>query len=692
MKAQFLARLICVALCLSLAVAVIPPLASPAVAATTWYVDGALGTNDGSHGSGPGSAAFKTIQYAINDVRVVGGDTIIAAAGIYSTSSNGETFPITISKSLTLQGAQSGVDARGRVGAESQLSSPADGAVSVTSAVANITIDGFTITGGRGMVSIQATDVTFVNNILSVVSTASGGAANLLQIGGVWQNVTIRYNDISPTPRASWPGGTNGIRFLSSTAAGSVVIDNNYLHNASSAGLGLQCNNPSASISVTNNEISANGTDGGFVVNPVIGTLNIRYNKIHDNTGRGVNIAGGITGTPDINIDHNDIYNNVAGGVYNANTFAVDAACNWWGCTAGPGAPGCETVQGTVAYDPWYTSPSAEASYKSVNTATGTGTAIFTSSSGHVRYLNAVSDNWVSQEGKPAVVFPHGLFDFTLCCFTPGETVTITIELPSAVPIGTRYWKHGPTAANPTPHWYQIPMGDDNGDNVVTLTLVDGGLGDDDMAVNGVIVDQGGPSQPRPISLRLTGWGWCLAYKDVANVTLDLDGSMIPRDTATTVSDLYLTGVLSFNLSNRTDTFNLELRGTKIRSLFFLRQVSGGVQPLIAEFEGSWISDNASLNDYVACEGRLAIPAPNHVAKPYVFVLRTRDVDVPSREMGNYASNIEFMIQRATLCFDIVADRLADGGAAIKDLIGSVLTRAAVIVREVRKLGTPYLT
>jgi len=195
-----------------------------------------------------------------------------------------------------------------------------------------------------------------------------------------------------------------------------------------------------------------------------------------------------------------------------------------------------------------------------------------------------------------------------------------------------------------------------------------------------------------PVSLHLSGWGWCLAYKDVGNVTLNLEGNMIPRDNATEIADLWLTGTLSFDLPNRTDTFDLDLRGTKVRSLFFLKEVTGGVQPVIAEFEGSWVSDNASLNHYVACEGRLAIPAPNHVAKPYVFVLRTRDVKVPSREMGNYVSNVDFIIQRTTLCFDIVADRLADGGAQIKDLIGSVLTRAAVIVREARRMGTPYLT
>lgn len=39
-------------------------------------------------------------------------------------------------------------------------------------------------------------------------------------------------------------------------------------------------------------------------------------------------------------------------------------------------------------------------------------------------------------------------------------------------------------------------MSDDDGDNVVLIGLVDGGVGDDDGIANGVIVDQGGPGYP----------------------------------------------------------------------------------------------------------------------------------------------------------------------------------------------------
>jgi len=189
-----------------------------------------------------------------------------------------------------------------------------------------------------------------------------------------------------------------------------------------------------------------------------------------------------------------------------------------------------------------------------------------------------------------------------------------------------------------------------------------------------------------PVSLVLSGWGWCLAYRDVANVAIDLDGTMIPRVDAPDIADLYLTGTLTFNLSSRTDTFDLELRGTKVRSLFFLRQVSGGAEPFMAEFEGTWLS----TDNYVACEGRLAIPAPNHVAKPYIFVLRTTDTSVSTAEPGGWVGDWDFIVQKSTLAFDEIADRITQSGEEVKQLLGDVLTQVAVIFREVRKLGTPY--
>jgi hypothetical protein len=133
-----------------------------------------------------------------------------------------------------------------------------------------------------------------------------------------------------------------------------------------------------------------------------------------------------------------------------------------------------------------------------VGTATGTGSASFDSVPGIMGDLTVVSDASLPSEGKPALLFPHGLFEFDITGLTPGESVTLTVTLPSAVPTTASYWKYGPTPSDSNPHWYQIPLGDNDGDNVITITLRDGGLGDDDLSANGIIVDQGGPGWPGP--------------------------------------------------------------------------------------------------------------------------------------------------------------------------------------------------
>jgi hypothetical protein len=69
--------------------------------------------------------------------------------------------------------------------------------------------------------------------------------------------------------------------------------------------------------------------------------------------------------------------------------------------------------------------------------------------------------------------------------------VTLAVTYPAPVSAGMQYWKYGPTPGNPTPQWYVLPATFSG--STVTFTITDGGLGDDDLAVNGAIVDQGGP-------------------------------------------------------------------------------------------------------------------------------------------------------------------------------------------------------
>ena len=146
-----------------------------------------------------------------------------------------------------------------------------------------------------------------------------------------------------------------------------------------------------------------------------------------------------------------------------------------------------------------YTAPSSSGTVTAqygLPTSTGSGVACLTAGTGTLTDVSTVSESSLPSTGKPDFIFPDGFFSFKVTGLKPGDATTVTITLPSAVPVGTQYWKYGPTPTDATNHWYQLPMGDDNGDNVITITLVDGGLGDGDLTANGVIVDPGGPGVP----------------------------------------------------------------------------------------------------------------------------------------------------------------------------------------------------
>jgi hypothetical protein len=90
----------------------------------------------------------------------------------------------------------------------------------------------------------------------------------------------------------------------------------------------------------------------------------------------------------------------------------------------------------------------------------------------------------------PNTRFPEGMFAFSLTGCTPGSTITMTITYPQSV-AGATYFKYGPEASSPSPHWYVMPATVSG--NTITFSITDGGQGDDDLTANGTIVDQGGP-------------------------------------------------------------------------------------------------------------------------------------------------------------------------------------------------------
>jgi hypothetical protein len=125
----------------------------------------------------------------------------------------------------------------------------------------------------------------------------------------------------------------------------------------------------------------------------------------------------------------------------------------------------------------------------SVATSTGKGPASFSPDDGSVVSLTAVPP-----PATPPVTLPYGMFNFTICCFT-GSTVTLNVTLPGSVPVGTKWYKYNGGA------WDPLPIGDDDGDNFITVTLTDGDPIEDEDSILGQITDQGGPGYPGAV-----GW------------------------------------------------------------------------------------------------------------------------------------------------------------------------------------------
>ena len=124
-----------------------------------------------------------------------------------------------------------------------------------------------------------------------------------------------------------------------------------------------------------------------------------------------------------------------------------------------------------------------------IATYTSTGTACFTPSHGAIVDLVAVA-----APGLPSVAFPHGMFSFRITGLTTGQTVTLEVDLPQPVPLGTVWWKYD------NGRWHSLPNLNDNGNNIMVIRLTDGGTGDLDN-VPGQITDPGGPGNPMTV-----GW------------------------------------------------------------------------------------------------------------------------------------------------------------------------------------------
>jgi serine protease AprX len=125
----------------------------------------------------------------------------------------------------------------------------------------------------------------------------------------------------------------------------------------------------------------------------------------------------------------------------------------------------------------------------------GTGSAAIVSGGGANCSFDLANTNFIASTAQPpSGSFSQGWFRLRLMSCTSGSTVRVSVTYPN--PIGPTYLKYGRTAASPSTDVFYTPAGLVISGNTATFDLTDGGLGDNDLTANGVIVDPSGPVRP----------------------------------------------------------------------------------------------------------------------------------------------------------------------------------------------------
>jgi hypothetical protein len=324
------------------------------------------------------SASYPTIQSAVDDSTC---STINVAPGVYPEN-------VSISRSLTLNGAQVGQPVAGRTSGGPNESTVVGANPTGTQPVflvdaASVTIDGFTIrnsvtsnTATGILVDANGNDAVIFNNFLDGITNGNpGGVAHGVVLQDGPDNVNVSNNDIRNISSAQSAEGIL-IGGSGTNSSDNVFIKGNSFTAVTSTADGayaVRVNNPAGaqSLQVLNSEISnltgATHVYGmGYESNTGVSlTLDNNFSNLTSPTGNVVavwfdypNFYQAEVGFNDFNLSTADYGIAVSAAVRAAAdpNNPVNSTCNWWGSPSGPGPVGTGTgcrVTPLVLYAPW---------------------------------------------------------------------------------------------------------------------------------------------------------------------------------------------------------------------------------------------------------------------------------------------------------------------------------------------------
>ena len=305
---------------------------------------------------------YDTIQEAIDAAS--DGDTITVAAGLYEEK-------VEIDKSLTLKGAQAGVDARNRSGPETIIEPDEGPGISIiTDEDQWVVVDGLTVRNAEHGIATpeptMADDITIRN--VRVLNPDEFGISPTFTI-----TTTVEYCYVEDAQYGINTGALVPFEPTVATFRNNEVVDTefgiqgylkdsiiegNLVRDFAEAGKGI--GGQFLNTEIKNNIVTGYVEGAGLTFEEHYGrdlseNVNVEGNIFIGNS-LGIYVFDTQTTLTGITVNFNSIAGNSWYGVWNKGGETLDATKNWWGSAGGPGGagPGAgDDISTKVLYSPW---------------------------------------------------------------------------------------------------------------------------------------------------------------------------------------------------------------------------------------------------------------------------------------------------------------------------------------------------